>query len=43
MYYIINFIRPRRIQSVMPPSLTITTPQNMSLVPASQNLSTPPR
>ncbi|KAG7655158.1 hypothetical protein ISN44_As01g022580 [Arabidopsis suecica] len=34
--------RPRRIQSVMPPSLTITTPQNMSLVPAIQTLSTPP-
>ncbi|KAG7597908.1 hypothetical protein ISN44_As06g022180 [Arabidopsis suecica] len=35
--------RPRRFQSVMPSSLTITTPNNMSLVPATQTLLTPPR
>ncbi|CAL9215873.1 unnamed protein product [Arabidopsis halleri] len=35
--------RPRRFQSVMPSSLTITTPNNMSLVPATQTQLTPPR
>lgn len=43
LYSIVKFIRPRRFQSVMPSSLSITTPNNMSLVPATQTLLTPPR